>query len=148
METRKYKSYVKTDEENILNEVVGQRLKIARTNAKLTQCASHTNKKWMIIVSVILRIVTGVSIVWKVVVCQILITGQKILKVIKIVVLSQWIMLFLQPQVLKWNQSLLWSTFPQKNKTSCRRWQKGCKFYWYWGSYGHDWWHGGWQSDN
>ena len=37
METRKYKSYVKTDEENILNEVVGQRLKIARTNAKLTQ---------------------------------------------------------------------------------------------------------------
>ena len=37
METRKYKSYVKTDEENILNEVVGQRLKIARRNAKLTQ---------------------------------------------------------------------------------------------------------------
>ena len=37
METRKYKSYVKSDEENILNEVVGQRLKIARTNAKLTQ---------------------------------------------------------------------------------------------------------------
>ena len=37
METRKYKSYVKTDEENILNEVVGQRLKIARTNANLTQ---------------------------------------------------------------------------------------------------------------
>ena len=37
METRKYKSYVKTDEENILNEVVGQRLKIARKNAKLTQ---------------------------------------------------------------------------------------------------------------
>ena len=32
METRKYKSYVKTDEENILNEVVGQRLKIARRN--------------------------------------------------------------------------------------------------------------------
>ena len=37
METRKYKSYVKSDEENILNEVVGQRLKIARRNAKLTQ---------------------------------------------------------------------------------------------------------------
>ena len=37
METRKYKSYVKSDEENILNEVVGQRLKIARTNANLTQ---------------------------------------------------------------------------------------------------------------
>ncbi len=37
METRKYKSYVKTDEENILNEVVGQRLKIARKNANLTQ---------------------------------------------------------------------------------------------------------------
>lgn len=37
METRKYKSYVKTDEENILNEVVGQRLKIARRNAKFTQ---------------------------------------------------------------------------------------------------------------
>ena len=37
MNKRPYKSYTKSDEENILNEVVGQRLKIARTNANLTQ---------------------------------------------------------------------------------------------------------------
>ena len=34
---RPYKSYVKSDEENVLNVVVGKRLRNARTKAKLTQ---------------------------------------------------------------------------------------------------------------
>ena len=34
---RPYKSYTKSDEENVLNAVVGKRLKDARTRAKLTQ---------------------------------------------------------------------------------------------------------------
>ena len=37
MNKRPYKSYTKSDEENVLNEVVGGRLKIARRNANLTQ---------------------------------------------------------------------------------------------------------------
>ena len=34
---RSYKSYVKSDEENVLNAVVGKRLKDARKKAKLSQ---------------------------------------------------------------------------------------------------------------
>jgi len=37
METRKYKSYVKTDEENKLNTFIGKRLKQIRNNRKITQ---------------------------------------------------------------------------------------------------------------
>ena len=37
MNKRPYKSYTKSDEENVLNEVVGSRLKTARRNANLTQ---------------------------------------------------------------------------------------------------------------
>ena len=37
MDKRPYKSYVKSDQENVLNEIVGERLKVARKNAKLTQ---------------------------------------------------------------------------------------------------------------
>ena len=37
MNKRPYKSYVKSDQENVLNEIVGERLKTARKNAKLTQ---------------------------------------------------------------------------------------------------------------
>ena len=44
METRKYKSYVKTDEENILNEVVGQRLKIARRNFNIVFDLQNSNR--------------------------------------------------------------------------------------------------------
>ena len=37
MDKRPYKSYVKSDQENVLNIVVGERLKDARKKAKLTQ---------------------------------------------------------------------------------------------------------------
>ena len=37
METRKYKSYVKSDEENKLNTFIGKRLKQIRNNRKITQ---------------------------------------------------------------------------------------------------------------
>ena len=37
MNKRPYKSYVKSDQENVLNIVVGERLKDARKKAKLTQ---------------------------------------------------------------------------------------------------------------
>ena len=37
MNKRPYKSYVKSDQENVLNEIVGERLKVARKNEKLTQ---------------------------------------------------------------------------------------------------------------
>ena len=37
MNKRPYKSYTKSDKENVLNEIVGERLKVARKNAKLTQ---------------------------------------------------------------------------------------------------------------
>ena len=37
MNKRPYKSYTKSNEENLLNEIVGERLKVARKNANLTQ---------------------------------------------------------------------------------------------------------------
>ena len=37
MSKRPYKSYIKSDEENVLNEIVGERLKTARKNANFTQ---------------------------------------------------------------------------------------------------------------
>ena len=37
MNKRPYKSYTKSDEENVLNIVIGERLKDARKKAKLTQ---------------------------------------------------------------------------------------------------------------
>jgi len=37
MNKRPYKSYTKSDEENVLNVVIGERLKDARKKAKLTQ---------------------------------------------------------------------------------------------------------------
>ena len=37
MNKRPYKSYTKSDEENVLNEIVGGRLKTARKNANFTQ---------------------------------------------------------------------------------------------------------------
>ena len=37
MNKRPYKSYVKSDQENVLNIIVGERLKDARKKAKLTQ---------------------------------------------------------------------------------------------------------------
>jgi len=37
MSKRPYKSYIKSDEENVLNEIVGERLKVARKNANFTQ---------------------------------------------------------------------------------------------------------------
>ena len=37
MNKRPYKSYVKSDQENVLNEIVGERLKVARKNANFTQ---------------------------------------------------------------------------------------------------------------